>query len=319
MKYLREDLKYIGTLLQESYPEVVAQVVGEFDEFSEILKLPPLRAANAIRKYAGIDIPLIDSLIPRPYYFTNGDIVKKISAQDFQASDDEIWLYINGVMVDQEMLAIQGRWLAKIFGKPFLLLHNPTDGVIVDILESVLGRNFGIEAIPGFWMTKRIQNLLDLYPEKKINIVAHSQGCIILSRCLQNLAKQKKNQLNKLSIYTFASPAKFMPKVGFAEHYANIHDLVAQFGILHPDRKITGHIFTRSAKGHWLNTHYLPALMHGEFGRTSLYEIIKSSTKKGSKLPSKVLSLKSKQSKTQFSSNDSLKSKSLTKVPSFSK
>ncbi|SMF71376.1 hypothetical protein [Pseudobacteriovorax antillogorgiicola] len=275
MKYIKEDLAFFKSLMKDSYSDVMSQVVGELDEFSEVLRLPPLRMMNSVRKYAGVDVPLVDSIIPRQALFADGDRILKVKKPVDFSRDDEMWVYINGVMVDINMLAIQGRWLSKLLGKEFLLLHNPTDGLFLDLFESFLGRNVGIDALPVRWMKTRLENLLDQYPDARLNIVAHSQGCIILGKCLHHIAQERPDQLDRIHIFTFASPSKSIPQVAFAEHYANSQDLVAQLGVLHPDVPYEGKIFQRAGRGHWFNTHYLASLMKGEFGDTELYRIMR--------------------------------------------
>ncbi len=275
MRYLKQDLKFLQSKLKDSYPDIASQIVGELDEFSEILKLPPWRMLNAIRKYTGADIPFIDSIIPRIPLVATADKIQKVKSCSQIEFDDEVWVYINGVMVDKEMLGIQGKWLAKIIGKKILLLHNPTDGLGLDLLESFLGRNFGIDAIPVHWITTILEELFTCFGARKINIVAHSQGCIILGKCLHHLRQGYPEIINSLNIFTFASPSKSIPKVAFAEHYANKYDLVAQLGVLHSDVPYEGQVYIREARGHWFNTHYLSALLNGDFGETELYKLVK--------------------------------------------
>lgn len=276
MRYLKQDLVFLREKLHTNYPDLASQIVGELDEFSEILRLPPWRSVNSIRKYLGLEIPFVGSLIPKIPMVADGSHIEKVKSCSTIDFDDEVWVYINGVMVDREMLRIQGNWLARIIGKKVLLLHNPTDGLGLDLFESFLGRNFAIDGLPVSWMTKVLEEVFNCFGAKKINIVAHSQGCIILGECLRRLEKDFPKILKSLNIFTFASPAKSLPKVGFAEHYANKNDLVAQLGVLHSDVPYEGKVHVRDARGHWFNTHYLSALLNGDFGQTKLYQLVKA-------------------------------------------
>ena len=67
-----------------------------------------------------------------------------------------------------------------------------------------------------------------------VRLIAHSQGTIILRIALDILHKQRRNDMNRLIIHTFASIAKDFPDHGYLvlEHYANQNDSVAKLGVL---------------------------------------------------------------------------------------
>jgi hypothetical protein len=117
----------------------------------------------------------------------------------------------------------------------------------------------------------------------RIVIVAHSQGGIIVSAWVDQLiADLHPSLLTRVEVYTFGSAACHFAlradgEGAFAriEHFANMHDLVAQFGVLNyargggfaPSRagaedgvravygRYVGRVFARNRTGHMLLDH----------------------------------------------------------------
>ena len=52
----------------------------------------------------------------------------------------EMWLFVNGVATSSAVIKANGKELARIFQRPIHLVHNPTDGVFLDLAECILGR-----------------------------------------------------------------------------------------------------------------------------------------------------------------------------------
>jgi RHS repeat-associated protein len=70
-------------------------------------------------------------------------------------------------------------------GRPaeFFVFHNPTHGVIADTVESALGKVFNTSSI-----SRQLSELLSGQAQSLINITAHSQGAIIVSNALRQMA-----------------------------------------------------------------------------------------------------------------------------------
>ncbi len=49
--------------------------------------------------------------------------------------DGEVWIYINGIATTKEIADSNRDLLYKMFGRPVHLVHNPTDSLLVDLIE----------------------------------------------------------------------------------------------------------------------------------------------------------------------------------------
>jgi hypothetical protein len=133
---------------------------------------------------------------------------------------------------------------------------------------------------------------------KKVVLLGHSQGGIIISMILDHLFSDlPAENISKLEIYTFGSAAshfknpllalrpmtpgpqraKTVPVmeagakepqrvIGHVEHYCNSADMVTRWGVLHcvkdlTDNTFAGRIFVHmNASGHMFNQHYLSTM-----------------------------------------------------------
>lgn len=137
---------------------------------------------------------------------------------------------------------------------------------------------------------------------RRVVIIAHSQGGIILSNTVRELLERSRAPggvslavaLRRLEVYSFCSAADEFDGKGeiFAEHFAAEYDFVARIGVLHFSGKLAelentkrpkeadewnGEVFTLERKlpgqGHLFKEFILPVLVKGPFGQGSrLYQ-----------------------------------------------
>ncbi|KAF7559188.1 hypothetical protein G7046_g4955 [Stylonectria norvegica] len=135
--------------------------------------------------------------------------------------EHEQWVFLNGVAVGQHWMQNNLNRLAITFKRPILGIHNRTSGIIFDVVECLIQRNFNYATSDvriGFKILKEA-----LYDPRKSKIVfiLHSQGGIegglVLDWLLQEMPQ---DLLAKLEIYTFGNAAN---------HFNNPHrHVVAQ-------------------------------------------------------------------------------------------
>ena len=121
---------------------------------------------------------------------------------------------------------------------------------------------------------------------RKVVLIGHSQGCIIISMVLDMLyANLSSNDVEKLEIYTFGSAASHFnnplrqtsPRapstrvIKYIEHYVNEEDLVPRWSAVYDEKarpQYAGNVFIRvGATGHLLNQHYLSQMFPSAGGR----------------------------------------------------
>lgn len=120
----------------------------------------------------------------------------------------EQWIFLNGVAVGSHWMQSNLDRLALTFKRPVLGIHNKTSGVIFDVIECLIQRNFT-------YATKDVRRAYAIVKDKlyepeitKVVFILHSQGCIegglVLDWLLQELPR---DLLAKLEVYTFGNAA----------------------------------------------------------------------------------------------------------------
>ncbi|KAK4042982.1 hypothetical protein C8A01DRAFT_13427 [Parachaetomium inaequale] len=120
----------------------------------------------------------------------------------------EQWIYINGVAAGAHWMQSNLNRLAVTFKRPILGIHNKTSGILFDVVECLIQRNWG-------YATKDVRVCYQIIKQKlynpqysKVVFILHSQGGIegslILDWLLQELPQ---DLLSKLEVYTFGNAA----------------------------------------------------------------------------------------------------------------
>ncbi|KAB8256086.1 hypothetical protein BDV32DRAFT_105784 [Aspergillus pseudonomiae] len=228
--------------------------------------------------------------------FNNTDEVleSRVPIEERPEHERECWVFINGVAVGRHWLQNNIDRLAYTFGRKIIGVHNPTDGIVFDVIECLIQRNFTFatpDTRDGYAITKA--TLLNPKYEKVV-LILHSQGGIEGSLIIDWLLDElPENVLRKLEVYTFGNAANhfnnpYKSFLGYGEppatdstiseqdasvqaersvlhieHYVNAFDFVCVWGVLQfarvPNRYM-GRIFVRSGSGHQLNQHYLDTM-----------------------------------------------------------
>lgn len=165
-------------------------------------------------------------------------------------------------------------------------MHNPTDGIIFDLIQCLIERNFA-------YCTSDVRNaytqiksaLLDKTHDKVV-LILHSQGGIEGALIVDWLLDEiPQSLMQQLEIYTFGNAANHFNNphrdvsglgldaekdhnsalitekaIKYIEHYGNSGDFVARWGILNFTKianRYMGRIFERPGTGHLLNQHYM--------------------------------------------------------------
>lgn len=184
------------------------------------------------------------------------------------AVDDEAWYFLNGICTDRNVLRLNGRALANLFGRRVYLMHNPSDGILLDLLECAAGRTMQIMSTLDSSVSQILEDALRRH--RKVVFLVHSQGGIIATgaiyQLVDRLTGEDRKLLSRLEIYTFASAATEMQVEDiYAEHFYHTHDYVARIGVAASPCRFSGRQFRHMASGHLFNTHYLHSLCQGRF------------------------------------------------------
>lgn len=192
----------------------------------------------------------------------------EVPAHGQPIDDNQAWFFLNGICTDRNVLRLNGKALADLFNRRINMMHNPSDGLALDLVECALGRTMQIVSTLDSSVAYILEDALNRY--SKVVLLTHSQGGIISTGALYQLAGRltgtRSMLLNKLEVYTFASAATELdlPQV-YAEHFYHTRDYVARIGVVGNTGKFSGRLFHYDASGHLLNAHYLANLRDGKF------------------------------------------------------
>ncbi|KAE8367277.1 hypothetical protein BDV27DRAFT_124081, partial [Aspergillus caelatus] len=228
------------------------------------------------------------------FNYSDEVIESKVPIEERPEHERERWIFINGVAVGHHWLQNNIDRLAYTFGRKIIGVHNPTDGIVFDVIECLIQRNFTFatpDTRDGYAITKA--TLLNPKYEKVV-LILHSQGGIEGSLIIDWLLDElPESVLRKLEVYTFGNAANHFnnpyksllgsrelrargsttsdqdasvqaeKSVLHIEHYVNAFDFVCVWGVLQfarvPNRYM-GRIFVQSGSGHQLNQHYLDTM-----------------------------------------------------------
>ncbi|OAA49672.1 hypothetical protein NOR_01595 [Metarhizium rileyi] len=135
----------------------------------------------------------------------------------------EQWVFLNGVAVGEHWMMANLNRLAITFGRPILGVHNRTSGILFDVIECLIQRNFTYATSDVRICYKILRDVLYDPSKSKVVFILHSQGGIegglVLDWLLQEMPQ---DLLSKLEVYTFGNAAN---------HFNNPHRHVASQSI----------------------------------------------------------------------------------------
>ncbi|KAL3456200.1 hypothetical protein BJX64DRAFT_281532 [Aspergillus heterothallicus] len=221
--------------------------------------------------------------------------------------ESELWFFINGVATGYHWHQSNLDDLAEYFGREIVGIHNPTKGLILDLVECLIQRDLDYKTLAIRQGRAQLRGALAAPATKKVVLIAHSQGGIIAASIIDWLFGELSHaQMQKLEVYTFGNAARQFcnppmsedarvntqqPRrqghgervLRYIEHYANTKDFVANIGALQfttpaaaysSQSMFSGSLFVRQGSGHLFNMHYLdPMFGEGSAFMKSMVEV----------------------------------------------
>ncbi|KAK2010221.1 hypothetical protein LZ32DRAFT_588811 [Colletotrichum eremochloae] len=158
----------------------------------------------------------------------------------------EKWFFLNGISVGSHWLQGNLNRLSRTFHRPIVGVHNPTAGIVFDLIQCLLERCFYFgtsDARASYALVAAA--LSPTENNEKVVLVLHSQGGLQGSLIVDwLLSNYPRDTLKKVEIYTFGNAANHFnnPRIsgtgeegtfGHIEHYGNSGDFVAAWGVNH--------------------------------------------------------------------------------------
>jgi hypothetical protein len=126
--------------------------------------------------------PLINNLFYRPTVI----LQRPDHDGNLTTFPDESWFFINGILTNDSVAQINSALIAELFHRPVTMIQNSTSSLFTDLLECALGKQWhrtteAVEkAFPPIHQALKSE-------KRKVVVLAHSQGTIIMSVILDLL------------------------------------------------------------------------------------------------------------------------------------
>ena len=147
----------------------------------------------------------------------------------------ETVIYVNGISNNKDDQARSMQQVADASGAKVIGIHNATEGMVADLAQCVQdkmdkGTNPAVDS-----MADAVYS--ELKAGKDVHLMAHSQGALITSRALNDVAQRMRIEdgmsqadvekaMSKLKVETFGGAAASFPDGPQYVHYVNKNDIV---------------------------------------------------------------------------------------------
>jgi pimeloyl-ACP methyl ester carboxylesterase len=183
-------------------PDYIASIFGKpatwlgpHHPYSELRLLDLWRPLRALTYLANVALPTIP--LPPPTFgpplvnsmFWRPSVI--LQRPDHNGSStsfpDEAWFFLNGIMTNDAVAQLNAAYLAYLFHRPISLIQNTTCGLLADLLECAVGKQWRrtteavVQTLPPIYDALKSQR-------RRVVVIAHSQGTIIAALALQFLA-----------------------------------------------------------------------------------------------------------------------------------
>ncbi|CAM9911497.1 unnamed protein product, partial [Ascophyllum nodosum] len=242
----------------------------------------------------------LHTLFPLVAWFLYSDNATRFSAEDGGTNaSSETFVYVNGICTTKQMAKNTCKELSAMFQRDVIGVHNPTDSMIVDLLECILGKLWIGESVcvcePVKLVYEEVKKALQDPKKTKVVLISHSQGTIIAGDVLWKLwsdtlandtcnpGSRVQTAMSRLEIYAVANASQYMEQrdgFPYIESICNNYDNVGMLGANAPamtkatwDIRIAGKvIFPIKPKwGHMISSHYLQFLKKGDYPDSKLH------------------------------------------------
>lgn len=171
-------------------------------------------------------------------------------------------IFINGICSSLDIAKYQTTVLSELLNRDVELIHNKTDGLLVDLFECTQDRMKN-ETSKASLETATII-LEKVANNEEVIIIGYSQGTIITSKAVEivNRVLDEKSK-KKIKVFNFASAAKNYKVNGIhTEHFINEEDPICHIGYIEHRNDIDGNAFYKKASGHLLIADYIAQIAY---------------------------------------------------------
>ena len=230
---IKQEVQDFNELLRIAYdavkirpPLFLASILGlpwtwipPFHRFSEFRIIDLWRLRRTFKYLFNVTVPSIPRTPPPfgPPFLNNFFWQPSVILQrpdhngSYTSFPQEAWFFLNGIMTNDSVAQANAAYLAYLFHRPITLIQNSTGSMLYDLLHCALGKQWErtteevIKAFPPIYDALKSE-------KKRVVVIAHSQGTIIIARVLCLLAgiTLRKEELPEAAreLVPFAAPAE---------------------------------------------------------------------------------------------------------------
>ncbi len=167
--------------------------VPPFPRFSEYQIINLWRPLRMMRTLVNWTVPSIPAA-PPPFgppllndvFFGPTEILHRPDHHgSYNSFPDERWIFVNGIMTNDAVAQLNSAFISRLFHRPVTMVQNSTDSLPIDLLECAVGKQWQVMTTPAIAAFPVIYDALIARDVKRVVVLAHSQGTIIMSNVLR--------------------------------------------------------------------------------------------------------------------------------------
>lgn len=183
-------------------PLLVSSILGlpwtwipPYRRYSEFKILNLWRLGRTISYLVNVTIPSIPRT-PPPFgppllnnLFWQPSVILQRPDQNgnYTTFPDEAWFFLNGIMTNDALSQVNAAYISYLFHRPLTLIQNSTDSFAIDMLQCMVGKEWARVTEPVIKAFPVIYDALKNPHKRKVVVIAHSQGTIIIANVLRLL------------------------------------------------------------------------------------------------------------------------------------
>jgi hypothetical protein len=162
--------------------------------YSEFKVLDVWRLDRALKYVLDVSVPALPGSVPPFGPRLISDVIWRptlvLQRPDHRGSyttfPREAWFFVNGILTNDAVAHLNAAYLADLFHRPITIVQNSTGGVLSDLAECALGKQWYRatesvrQAFPAVYDALKSE-------KERVVVIAHSQGTIIMSVVLSLL------------------------------------------------------------------------------------------------------------------------------------
>ena len=163
------------------------------ERYSEHRLLYSLNLLRTLRYLADVLVPSVPVIAPEwfpeplaPFFFHPSRVDQHPDQyKSWTSHPREAWLFVNGILTDDEVAQLNAAYLADLFHRPSTLIQNSTDGFVWELAECADEKAFGQTGEAATVAFPAIYDAVKDPEKERVVVVAHSQGTLIAAVVLR--------------------------------------------------------------------------------------------------------------------------------------